>query len=133
MASAYCMSSAPETVYADRDVLTNSKKSKSKSPQPSSNNPALQWSTGGMTLDSLNGLARSLNPGDQEVAPVQAWFELASRYPINNLMAPGILETLQREFRGVVRCVMFGAAIERLAFESIIARILGPSEGSLYA
>ncbi|KND95139.1 hypothetical protein TOPH_00325 [Tolypocladium ophioglossoides CBS 100239] len=123
MASAYCMASAPETVYTDREAL-DSKKKRSRS-------PPLQWAALGTTLKSLHGLARSLNPGGQEIAPVQAWFELASRYPVDILMGDGVLDTLQREFRGVVRCVAFGAAIERLAFESVITRVLGPSESSL--
>ncbi|POR36160.1 Uncharacterized protein TPAR_03634, partial [Tolypocladium paradoxum] len=129
MASAYCMASAPETVYTDREALDSSKKRRS----PAAPSPPLQWAALGVTLESLHGLARSLNPGDQEIAPVQAWFELASRYPVETLMGGRVLDTLQREFRGVVRCVAFGAAIERLAFESVIARVLGPSEGSLYS
>lgn len=135
MASAYCMASAPETVYTDREALDGSSggssgSKKKRSPAPSA---PLQWAALGITLESLHGLASSLNPGDQEIAPVQAWFELASRYPVDMLMGGRVLDTLQREFRGVVRCVAFGAAIERLAFESVIARVLGPSEGSLYS
>ncbi|KFG87436.1 hypothetical protein MANI_109635, partial [Metarhizium anisopliae] len=95
--------------------------------------PSFQWGASGITLESLHGLAASLNPGDLEITPVQAWFELASRYPVEVLLGGAVLDTLQREFNGVVRCVMYGAVIERLAFESIIARVLGPSEGSLWA
>lgn len=125
MATAYCMASAPENVYTDRSALESKSKSKPK--------PTFQWGASGITLESLYGLAASLNPGDLEVTPVQAWFELASRYPVHVLMGGNLLDTLQREFNGAVRCVMYGAVIERVAFESIIARVLGPSEGSLWA
>ena len=130
MASSFCMAAAPDSVYAEREAFEPRKRNffSSSSPQP----PVLQWGTSGMTLDALYGLAMSLNPGDQEIAPVQAWFELASRYSVDVLFAPGVLDTLEREFKGVVRCVMFGAAIERLSFESVIARVLGSTEGSLY-
>ncbi|PNY24728.1 Uncharacterized protein TCAP_05328 [Tolypocladium capitatum] len=125
MASAYCMASAPETVYTDREALDSQKKRST-----TAQSPPLQWAVPGISLESLHGLASSLNPGYQEIAPVQAWFELASRYPVDMLMDGRVLDTLQREFRGVVRCVAFGAAIERLAFESVIARVLEPSKAS---
>ncbi|KID90337.1 alanine racemase [Metarhizium guizhouense ARSEF 977] len=129
MASAYCMAPAPESVYAGRAALAAKKPGKAAAaPRPS-----FQWGASGITLESLHGLAASLNPGDLEITPVQAWFELASRYPVEVLLGGAVLDTLQREFNGVVRCVMYGAVIERLAFESIIARVLGPSEGSLWA
>ncbi|EXV03111.1 hypothetical protein X797_004234 [Metarhizium robertsii] len=127
MASAYCMAPAPESVYAGRAALA------AKKPGKAAPRPSFQWGASGITLESLHGLAASLNPGDLEITPVQAWFELASRYPVEVLLGGAVLDTLQREFNGVVRCVMYGAVIERLAFESIIARVLGPSEGSLWA
>ncbi|KAK8144815.1 hypothetical protein G3M48_005271 [Beauveria asiatica] len=117
MASSYLMASAPESVYDERTALTSRFRS----------SPALQWPAPAVTLDSLHGLAQSLNPGGvDEVAPVQAWFELAVRYPIDVLLRPAVLEALKREFKGVVRCVAFGAAMERGAFESIVLRVLGP-------
>ncbi|EFY87796.1 hypothetical protein MAC_06163 [Metarhizium acridum CQMa 102] len=125
MASAYCMASAPESVYTGRAAL--------EARPGKAARPSFQWGASGITLESLHGLAASLNPGDLEVTPVQAWFELASRYPVEVLLGGTVLDTLQREFNGVVRCVMYGAVIERIAFESIIARVLGPSEGSLWA
>ncbi|KAM3564589.1 hypothetical protein MY1884_000657 [Beauveria asiatica] len=117
MASSYLMASAPESVYDERTALASRFRS----------SPALQWPAPAVTLDSLHGLAQSLNPGGvDEVAPVQAWFELAVRYPIDVLLRPAVLEALKREFKGVVRCVAFGAAMERGAFESIVLRVLGP-------
>jgi hypothetical protein len=124
MATAYCMASAPDNIYTDRAAF-GTKAAKTA--------PSLQWGASSITLESLYGLAASLNPGDLEITPVQAWFELASRYPLELLMSGTVLDTLQREFNGVVTCVMYGAVIERLAFESIIARVLGPSEASLLA
>ncbi|KAM3513815.1 hypothetical protein MY11210_002540 [Beauveria gryllotalpidicola] len=120
MASSYLMASAPESVYDERAALASRFRS---SPA------ALQWpaAAAAVTLDSLHGLAQSLNPGGvDEVAPVQAWFELAARYPVDTLLQPAVLDALKREFKGVVRCVAFGAAMERGAFESIVMRVLGP-------
>ncbi len=116
MASSYLMANAPESVYTERDAFRSRFRS----------SPTLQWASSTVSLDSLHGLAQSLNPGTQEVAPVQAWFELARRYPVDALLQPARLEALKREFKGVVRCVVFGAAMEREAFESIILRVLGP-------
>ncbi|KAL3964184.1 hypothetical protein ACCO45_001188 [Purpureocillium lilacinum] len=136
MASAYCMASAPESIYADsqplaRDYPKNKPASAAPTTAPSSPPPSFSWPAVGITLDSLHGLAQSLNPGDQEIAPVQAWFELASRYPVDMLLDATTLDALQCEFKNVVRCVSFGAAIERMAFESVLAKVLGPSDQSL--
>lgn len=121
MASSYLMANAPESIYSERDAFNSRFRS----------SPTLQWPASTVTLDSLYGLAGSLNPGTAEVAPVQAWFELASRYPIDLLLQPVNLESLKREFKGVARCVAFGAAMEREAFESIILRVLGPDVNAM--
>lgn len=146
MASAFCMAAAPETIYTDRAALLLP-----PAPPPSSASPSITtintnnddgqqqqqqprsfaWDAPAITLDALHSLASSLHPGDVELTPVQAWFELASRYPTQVLLGGNVLDTLQREFNGVARCVYYGAVIERLAFESIIARVLGPTEASL--
>jgi len=112
------MSSAPDNIYKERKSV---KRSSSKSPPP-----ALSWRTSGISLESLRGLAMSLNPGDKELTPVQAWFELAAHYHTGLLLDSDLMESLKREFVGVVRCVHFGAVIERQAFESIVGRVLGP-------
>lgn len=119
MASSYVMASAPLSVYEERQKFK-------KFFRPS---PTLQWSTSPVSLEALHSLAQSLNPGTDEVAPVQAWFELALRYPVEVLTNQDVLDTLKREFKGVVRCVVFGAAIERSVFESIVFRVLGPATG----
>lgn len=124
MASAYCMSTAPQSVYTDRKALTSGRNPLSRSPSVSGS--AVRWQGPSITLDSLYGLASSLNAGDAEVMPVQAWFELASRYGAARMVDPQVLEALKREFRGVVRCVFFGAAMERESFESVVGRVMGP-------
>jgi hypothetical protein len=116
MASTFCMSNAPDSVYKDRKQV---KKTNAKV-------PALSWQgSSGLTLANLYGLASSLNPGDKELTPVQAWFELASQYHHNLLLDPAVLESLKREFVGVVKCVHFGALMERSAFESVVGRVIG--------
>ncbi|KAF6810338.1 methyltransferase domain-containing protein [Colletotrichum sojae] len=116
MASTMCMSSAPERVYRSirrREVETQH---------------TWEASTGAgsaLSLRSLLALAKTLNPGDIELTPVQAWFELAARYGAAPLMEERIVEALKREFCGVVDCIHFGAIIERDAFESVVARVMG--------
>lgn len=83
-----------------------------------------QWTTSSITLDSLFGLATSLNPGDKELTPVQAWFELAGRYPLETLLEPQVLNELKTELNGVVKCLQFGAVMEREAFESVVGRVM---------
>ncbi|KAF4491912.1 hypothetical protein CGCF415_v005536 [Colletotrichum fructicola] len=114
MASTMCMSSAPERVYRSirrREVETQH-----------------TWHASGagssLTLRSLLSLAKTLNPGDIELTPVQAWFELAARYGAQALMQEPVIEALKREFCGVVDCIHFGAIIERDAFESVVARVM---------
>ncbi|ERS97978.1 hypothetical protein HMPREF1624_06150 [Sporothrix schenckii ATCC 58251] len=87
----------------------------------------LTWQAPDVTLQTLYGLAVSLNPiSEMELAPVQAWFELAARYPLSILLRVDILNALKREFVGVVRCLYFGAVMEREAFESVVQRVVDP-------
>lgn len=88
--------------------------------------PPVSWPASGLTLHSLYGLASSVNPSDLELAPVQAWFELAARWPLETLLRKDVEDRLKTAFVGVVKCPHYGAAIERGAFESICARVLGP-------
>ncbi|KAK4237145.1 RNA polymerase I-specific transcription initiation factor RRN3-domain-containing protein [Achaetomium macrosporum] len=100
----------------------------------------LSWKTSGLTLRSLYGLACSLNPplspddddngggggcASAEIAPVQAWFELVTRFGAATLMREGVLDRLKREFVGVVKCPHFGASMKRGAFETVVAGVLG--------
>lgn len=88
--------------------------------------PAMEWKSpsSSMTLANLYGLASSLNPGDEDLTPVQAWFELAERYDPATLIDSGVLESLKRELRGVVHCLYYGAVMERAAFESVLDRVM---------
>ncbi|CAK7223954.1 hypothetical protein SBRCBS47491_005382 [Sporothrix bragantina] len=87
----------------------------------------LTWQAPDITLQTLYGLAVSLNPiSEMELAPVQAWFELAARYPLPILLRKDVLNALKREFVGVVRCLYFGAVMERVAFESVVQRVVEP-------
>ncbi|KXH39324.1 hypothetical protein CSIM01_13429 [Colletotrichum simmondsii] len=116
MASTLCMSSAPARVY--RTIRRG---------EASTVSHTWQADTGAgssLSLKSLLALAKTLNPGDIELTPVQAWFELAARYGAAALMRRNVIEALKREFCGVVDCIHFGAIIERDAFESVVARVM---------
>ncbi|KAH7328797.1 hypothetical protein B0I35DRAFT_473467 [Stachybotrys elegans] len=116
MASAYCMNNAPLDTYTEArlDCHNNSK------------SPNLQWQNQGVSLSTLHGLADSLNPSDDmELTPVQAWFEIASRYPPNVIYNPTVLNTLKQEFDGLVKCVYYGAVIDRFDFEAVLYKVLG--------
>lgn len=87
----------------------------------------LAWQAPDVSLRSLYGLATSLNPSaDKELVPVQAWFDLASKYPLSVLLRQDVLDELKRGFTGVVKCLYFGAVMERRAYESVASRILDP-------
>jgi hypothetical protein len=60
-----------------------------------------------------------------ELTPVQAWFELAGRYPPEVLLREDVLGALKRELAPVVKCPHFGAVMEREAYESVVGRVLG--------
>ncbi|KAL6869970.1 hypothetical protein ACO1O0_001305 [Amphichorda felina] len=124
MATTYCMAHAPASFYDDRRDLQPAAP-KPKSPTAAPAPPSFQWQSPGITLASLRSLASSVNPGDSELTPVQAWFELAERYPAATLLRADVLECLKREFRDLVRCVSYGAAIARDAFESVVGRVIG--------
>ncbi|KAK1981430.1 hypothetical protein LZ30DRAFT_750045 [Colletotrichum cereale] len=116
MASTMCMSSAPARVYrtirrGEAETATHTWR-------------ADTGAGSALSLKSLLALAKTLNPGDIELTPVQAWFELAARYGAAALMRENVIEALKREFCGVVDCIHFGAIIERDAFESVVARVM---------
>lgn len=118
------MATAPASVYEAKKGFQNI------SSQSKASLPVINWQSSGLNLQALHGLAASLNPGDKELTPVQAWFELASRYDLALLLKKRVLDNLRREFVGVVRCVCFGAMIEREAFESIVGRVMAPELAS---
>ncbi|KAJ0313800.1 hypothetical protein COL516b_000745 [Colletotrichum fioriniae] len=116
MASTLCMSSAPARVY--RTIR------RGEAPTVSHTWQADTGAGSSLSLKSLLALAKTLNPGDIELTPVQAWFELAARYGAAALMRGNVIEALKRGFCGVVDCIHFGAIIERDAFESVVARVM---------
>lgn len=128
MASSLALRTAPPEVFTSIEQATENltKRGRSQKAGEDPIPPDLSWQASGLTLLSLYGLANSLNPSDKELTPVQAWFELASRYPMALLLRQDILEALKVAFVGVVKCPHYGAEIERSAYESIVHRILGP-------
>ncbi|KAI0107499.1 hypothetical protein GGR51DRAFT_150115 [Nemania sp. FL0031] len=85
----------------------------------------IEWSSKALTLSNLRHLAGSLNPSDTELAPVQAWFELASLYGVGVATDAAVLARLRGELVGEMRCVTFGAAVDRDLFEGILERVMG--------
>ena len=112
----------PPAALASLLASTAETGARSQPPPP----PLVSWRASGLTLESLYGLASSINPPDLELTPVQAWCEFAGRYPLEILLRKDVEDRLKKAFVGVVKCLHYGAAIERGAFESICARVLDP-------
>ncbi|KAI1408840.1 hypothetical protein F5Y13DRAFT_171402 [Hypoxylon sp. FL1857] len=83
----------------------------------------------GLTLSSLHGLASALNPPDQELAPVQAWFEIARVYGGAAVQDAARMDAVRAELALSVECLHFGAVIQRWAFEDVVERVFGPVPG----
>ncbi|RYP47258.1 hypothetical protein DL768_006642 [Monosporascus sp. mg162] len=83
----------------------------------------------GLSLGSLRRLAEVLNPPDVELAPVQAWFEIARVCGPAVVRDAALMDFLKRELAHVVRCVHFGAAIPRHAFDDVVGRVIGVEVG----
>ncbi|EON97927.1 putative alanine racemase protein [Phaeoacremonium minimum UCRPA7] len=114
------------TSVAGQDPSQAKANLKGNEPEPPPFPTDVSWQASGLTLQSLYGLACSLNPSDEDLTPVQAWFELANQYPMAILLRGDIVNALKREFTGVVKCPHYGAVIERSAFDSVVDRVLGP-------
>ena len=125
MASSLVLQDAPPAVFRALSRSSPLLRRAQPSDVPPLQEP-LEWSAAGLTLQALHGLACSIHDATVEVAPVQAWFELASRYPLEILLRRDVLDTLKRELSPVVRCPHYGAQMERMAFESVVGRVLGP-------
>lgn len=89
--------------------------------------PTSTDATAGLTLESLYGLASTLNPPDRELAPVQAWFEIARVYGRAAVRDTAAMDRVCAELAPAVECLVFGAVIQRGAFEDVVARVLGPA------
>ncbi|KAH9909029.1 hypothetical protein F4778DRAFT_714958 [Xylariomycetidae sp. FL2044] len=96
---------------------------------PSSPSDLVSWPTTGLTLEALWGLAATLNPPDRELAPVQAWFEMVRLLGVDAALDAGLMARVRAELAGVVKCLHFGAVIERDAFDSVLARVVGGGGG----
>ncbi|TGJ87805.1 hypothetical protein E0Z10_g969 [Xylaria hypoxylon] len=121
MATTLALQSAPSAVFTGINDLQQQLAS-----APSAETAApLAWSSKALTLTNLRRLAGTLNSSDTELAPVQAWFELASRYGVAIATDSAVLEKLKRKLAGEVRCVVFGAAVQRDIFEAALENVIG--------
>ncbi|XDG06807.1 hypothetical protein ABKA04_006422 [Annulohypoxylon sp. FPYF3050] len=86
-----------------------------------------------LTLESLYNLASTLNPADgPELAPVQAWFEIARLYGGAVALNAGLMNRVRVELAPSVDCLHFGAVMSRAAFEGAVERVLGPIPGAAF-
>ncbi|GAP83535.1 putative alanine racemase [Rosellinia necatrix] len=86
---------------------------------------AVEWPARALTLTNLRRLAGALNPSDAELAPVQAWFELAARYGTTIATDAAVLAGLRAALAPAMHCVVFGAAMHRPVFEAALERVIG--------
>ncbi|KAI1461989.1 hypothetical protein F4805DRAFT_190177 [Annulohypoxylon moriforme] len=83
-----------------------------------------------LTLESLYNLASTLNPADgPELAPVQAWFEIARLYGAAVVLNAGTMDRVRAALAPSVECLHFGAVMTRAAFEGAVEGVLGPIPG----
>ncbi|KAI0136463.1 hypothetical protein BJ170DRAFT_13297 [Xylariales sp. AK1849] len=121
MASSIALQHAPLPIFARIDAVQIQLHT---DPTCRPHTTDIEWRSAGLTLDSLFALASTLNPPDQELAPVQAWFEIARIWGPDVALDRQVIESLKGEFAGVVKCLHFGAVIEREAFDSIVGRVV---------
>ncbi|KAI1733878.1 hypothetical protein F4680DRAFT_440119 [Xylaria scruposa] len=118
MATSLALQSAPFDVFTRR--------SDPQPPAPTeTEGSAVEWKSRALTLTNLRRLARSLNPSDSELAPVQVWFELVSLYGVAVATDAAVLRGLNRELVREVHCVQFGAAVQRDVFEDALEKVIG--------
>lgn len=114
MASTICASNAQEATFISLGEDHSMLKA-----------PIQTWQATGLTLQNLYLLGSSLAPDNAEITPVQGWFEMMDRYGPSVVLNREVVEALKNEFVGVVKCLHFGAIIERDAFESVVERVVG--------
>lgn len=126
MATALALQSAPPDVFARISEL---QKEQSPPPPSSSSSSArgapVEWSSNTLTLANLRRLARTLNPSDSELAPVQAWYELARLCGVAVATDAAVLAGLEKELAAEVHCVVFGAVVRRTVFEDALEKVVG--------
>ncbi|KAI1757029.1 hypothetical protein F4782DRAFT_480938 [Xylaria castorea] len=118
MATSLVLQSAPF------DVFARMSDPQPPTPTPTTEGSAVEWRSRTLTLTNLRRLARSLNPSDSELAPVQVWFELVSLYGVAVATDAAVLRGLNRELLGEVHCVQFGAAVQRDVFENALEKVI---------
>ncbi|KAL7628857.1 hypothetical protein AAE478_000372 [Parahypoxylon ruwenzoriense] len=62
---------------------------------------------------------------EEELAPVQAWFEIARRYGGPTVTNALLMDAVRAELAAAVACLHFGAAVRRGLFEDVLLRVLG--------
>ncbi|QYS98164.1 hypothetical protein H0G86_005356 [Trichoderma simmonsii] len=116
-ATSLMMNAAPSSIFTDRQVFAGIDPTTTQA-------PTFQWQATGISISSLWHLAQfEVDP--TEISPAQIWFDLASKYSYELLFADGLLTTLLVELRPFIRCIEFGAAINRQLYEDIIERMIG--------
>ncbi|KAI0890411.1 uncharacterized protein GGS22DRAFT_150834 [Annulohypoxylon maeteangense] len=99
-------------------------------PSPTTNPPNPSTTEPALTLESLFHLASTLNPASgPELAPVQAWFEVARLYGGGVVLNVGLMDRVKAALAPSVECLHFGAVMSRGAFEEAVERVLGPIPG----
>ncbi|KAL7936240.1 hypothetical protein V8C35DRAFT_297272 [Trichoderma chlorosporum] len=116
-ATSLMMNAAPQSIFNDRQAFANLDPTTTQT-------PTFQWQATGININSLWALAQfEVDP--TEISPVQIWFDLASKYSYELLFSDGLLTTLLIELRPFIRCIEYGAAVNRQFYEDIIERMIG--------
>jgi hypothetical protein len=111
------MNAAPPSIFTDRQVFAGIDPAETQA-------PTFHWQATGININSLWSLAQfEIDP--TEISPMQIWFDLASKYPYELLFADGLLTAILIELRPFIRCIEFGAAVNRQFYEDVIERIIG--------
>jgi hypothetical protein len=121
MASSIALQHATPDIFTRIDAVNAVIKS---NPHCNPDTHDIEWQSVGLSLESLYGLAMTLNPPDRELAPVQAWFEIVQIYGPDIALDRQIIEGLTRGFKGMVRCLNFGAVIQREVFDNIVENVV---------
>ncbi|KAL6868504.1 hypothetical protein J3F83DRAFT_737343 [Trichoderma novae-zelandiae] len=116
-ATSLFMNAAPPSIFTDRQVFAGIDPTTTQA-------PTFQWQANGISISSLWALAQfEVDP--TEISPVQIWFDLASKYPYELLFADGLLTSLLIELRPFIRCIEYGAAVNRQFYLDVVERTLG--------
>ncbi|KAI1310341.1 hypothetical protein F5Y03DRAFT_345865 [Xylaria venustula] len=122
MATSLALQGAPPSILTHMEDLA----APTTTTTASTSSSAVAWPSRALTLTNLRRLAGTLNAsGATELAPVQVWFELAGLYGVGVATNGSVLARLECAFAGEVRCVMFGAAVQRDVFETVVEKVVG--------